>query len=83
MFAIESYTKSFEIFDLNTRQITRGSIIKPIDWFNFIASFAGPDPPEWRRAAFVAYFKDKLYYLGGLDPKTYLRTNRVDVRRSN
>ena len=46
-------------------------------------NFTGPDPPEWREFASVAYFKDKLYYLGGLDPKTYLRTNRVDVRRSN
>ena len=39
--------------------------------------FAGPDPPEWRNGAPVAYFKDKLYYLGGGG------TNRVDVRRSN
>ena len=36
----------------------------------------GPNPPEWRTLAYVAYFKDKLYYLGG-------ETNRVDVRRSN
>ena len=46
-------------------------------------SFTGPDPPEWRMFASVAYFKDKLYYLGGGDPKTYKDTNRVDVRRSN
>ena len=47
-------------------------------------SFAGPDPPEWRNAASVAYFKDKLYYLGGNDPKSFMqRTSRVDVRRSN
>ena len=39
-------------------------------------NFTGPDPPEWRRNASVAYFKDKLYYLGG-------GTTRVDVRRSN
>ena len=39
-------------------------------------NFTGPDPPEWRFAASVTYFKDKLYYLGGY-------TNRVDVRRSN
>ena len=56
---------------------------KPIDWFNFIAFFAGPDPPEWRFHASVVYFKDKLYYLGGKDPKTHQDTNRVDVRRSN
>ena len=31
----------------------------------------------------MAYFKDKLYYLGGEDPKTKKDTNRVDVRRSN
>ena len=44
-------------------------------------NFTGPDPPEWRNGASVAYFKSKLYYLGG-----WLRnstTNRVDVRRSN
>ena len=56
---------------------------KSIDWFNLIAFFAGPDPPEWRLHAFVAYFKDKLYYLGGKDLKTEENTNRVDVRRSN
>ena len=39
-------------------------------------NFTGPDPPEWRNGASVAYFKDKLYYLGG-------DTNRVNVRRSN
>ena len=49
-----------------------------------LKNFTGPDPPEWRFAASVAYFKDKLYYLGGEDPKTYNKyTNRVDVRRSN
>ena len=46
-------------------------------------NFTGPDPPEWRRWASVAYFKDKLYYLGGKDPKTEEYTNRVDVRSSN
>ena len=39
-------------------------------------NFAGPDPPKWRFGTSVAYFKDKLYYLGG-------DMNRVDVRRSN
>ena len=39
-------------------------------------NFTGPDPPEWRIYASVAYFKEKLYYLGGC-------TNRVDVRRLN
>ena len=46
-------------------------------------NFAGPDPPEWREYASVAYFKDKLYYLGGENPNTKKDTNRVDVRRSN
>ena len=46
-------------------------------------NFTGPDPPEWRKFASVAYFKDTLYYLGGVDPKTREDTNRVDVRRSN
>ena len=46
-------------------------------------NFTGPDPPEWRSGASVTYFKDKLYYLGGEDPKTRGNTNRVDVRRSN
>ena len=46
-------------------------------------NFTGPDPPEWRQWASVAYFKNKLYYLGGEDPiKTWKDTNRVDVRRS-
>ena len=44
-------------------------------------NFTGPDPPEWRPHAFVAYYKDKLYYLGGRDSKRGY-TNRVDVRRS-
>ena len=46
-------------------------------------NFTGPDPPEWRNGASVTYFKDKLYYLGGKDPKTSSNTNQVDVRRSN
>ena len=46
-------------------------------------NFTGPDPPEWRKYASVAYFKDKLYYLGGKDPEAKEYTNRVDVRRSN
>ena len=46
-------------------------------------NFTGPDPPEWRSGASVAYFKDKLYYLGGYDFKMGEDTNRVDVRRSN
>ncbi|PAV57187.1 hypothetical protein WR25_20704 [Diploscapter pachys] len=39
----------------------------------------GPDPLEWRRGVSVASFKDKLYYLGGEDPKTWKDTNRVDL----
>ena len=54
-----------------------------MDWFNFIAFFTGPDPPEWRECASVAYFKDNLYYLGGRAPRTYQDTNRVNVRRLN
>ena len=83
MFALSSREKLFEIFDLNTRQITRGSITKTNRLVNFTAFFAGLDPPEWRKHVSVAYFKDKLYYLGGKDPKTKEYMNRVDVRRSN
>ena len=46
-------------------------------------NFTGPDPPEWRISASVAYFKDKLYYLGGKDSKIEEDTSRVDVRTSN
>ena len=46
-------------------------------------NFTGPAPPEWRLGASVAYFKNKLYYLGGWDPETEEYTNQVDVRRSN
>ncbi|PAV65122.1 hypothetical protein WR25_22299 [Diploscapter pachys] len=38
----------------------------------------GPDPPQWRSDASVAYFKHKLYYLGGYDDKIRNNTNRVD-----
>ena len=48
-----------------------------------LKNFTGPDPPEWHIGASVAYFKDKLYYLGGKDPETCKDRNRVDVRRSN
>ncbi|PAV86464.1 hypothetical protein WR25_15031 [Diploscapter pachys] len=34
--------------------------------------FYRPDPPEWRWITSIAYFKDKLYYLGG-------EKSRVDV----
>ena len=46
-------------------------------------NITGPNPFEWRDHASVTHFKDKLYYLGGEDPKTWNNTNRVDVRRSN
>ena len=46
-------------------------------------NFTGSDPPEWRRLASFAYFKNKLYYLGGWDLETGGNTNRVNVRRSN
>ncbi len=46
----------------------------------FFVFLAGPDLPEWRARAFVAYFKGKLYYLGGYDPKSNKDTNRVDVK---
>ena len=46
-------------------------------------NFIGPNPPEWREYASVAYFKGKLYYLGGENPKTKNDIDRVDVRRSN
>ena len=46
-------------------------------------NFTGPDPPEWRFHASVAYFKGKLYYLGRKDPETWNDTTRVNVRRSN
>ena len=46
-------------------------------------NFTGPDPPEWRVYASVAYFKDRLYYLGGMESGSHRNTNRVDVRRSN
>ena len=48
-----------------------------------LKTFAGPDPPEWREDASVAYFKDKLYYLGGHSYKRGRMTDHVDVRRSN
>ena len=52
-------------------------------WMIDSKNFTGPDPPEWREYASVAYFKDKVYYLGGKDPKTGEDTDQVDVRRSN
>ena len=66
--------KSFEIYDLNTRQISRGLINKSMN--DRFKEFTGPDPSEWRKAVSITYFKDKLYYLGG-------DTSQVDVRRSN
>ena len=44
-------------------------------------NFTGPDPPEWRDFASIAYFKNKLYYLGGEDPKASKYTHRVDVKK--
>ena len=51
------------------------------DWFKEF--FTGPDHPEWRDGASVAYCKGKLYYLGGEGPEPGEDTNRVDVRRLN
>ena len=39
--------------------------------------FTGSNPLEWRQWASVAYFKDKLYYLGGENPKIREDTNRA------
>ena len=68
---------------MNTRQISRGLINKSMN--DRSKNFTGPDPPEWREWASVAYFKNKLYYLSGNDPKAWIwrDTNRVNVRRSN
>ncbi|PAV79238.1 hypothetical protein WR25_05963 [Diploscapter pachys] len=41
--------------------------------------FYRPDPPEWRKYASMAYFKDKWHYLGGYDPETGKETTRVDL----
>ena len=48
-------------------------------------NFIGPAPPKWRKDAAMAYFNDKLYYLGGKIFKIWLwkNANRVDVRRWN
>ena len=81
IFAISGEDKSFEIYDVNTGQISRGLINKSMNGRS--KNFAGPDPPEWRDVASVVYFKDKLYYLGGYYFETKKVTNRVDVRRSN
>ncbi|PAV56459.1 hypothetical protein WR25_06778 [Diploscapter pachys] len=63
IFAVGSWDESFEIFDLITRQITKGL-----------------DPLEWRDHAFVTYFKDKLYHLGGKYPdEIWKDTDRVDL----
>ena len=50
-----------------------------------LKNFTGPFLPKWRDGASVAYFKDKLYYLGGEDSKAWIwkDTNRVNVKRSN
>ena len=72
----------FEIFDLKTRQISRG-LIKENPRIIDSKNFTGSNPPEWCEDASVAYFKDKLYYLGGEERKTREYTNRVDVRKSN
>ena len=52
-------------------------------WIIDSKNFTGPDPSEWRIFASVAYFKDKLYYLGGYIPKADKKTNQVDIRRSD
>ena len=46
-------------------------------------NFTGPVPPEWRTNASVAYFKDKLHYLGGYDTSKDERTNHVNVTKPN
>ena len=52
-------------------------------WIIDSKNFTGPDPPEWRPYASVAYFKVKLYYLGGINRNKGEITDRVNVRRSN
>ena len=49
----------------------------------YLTNFTGPDPPEWHNYASVAYYKDKVYYLGGLSSRIPHVENQVDVRRSS
>ena len=47
-------------------------------------NFTGPALPAWHKYVSIAYFKDRLYYLGGDDSDTEEKgTSRVDVRRLN
>ena len=46
-------------------------------------NFTDPNSPEWHMFASVAYFKNKLYYLGGYISGSSRMTDRAYVRRSN
>ena len=58
-------------------------VLSTNSWMIYSKNFTGPNPPEWREFASVAYFKDKLYYLGGYIPESRTASDRVDVGRSN
>ena len=58
-------------------------VLSTNSWVIDSKNFTGPDPSEWRRYASVAYFKDKLYYLGGWNSASGKISDHVNVRRSN
>ena len=80
VFAINGEKKSFEIYDFNTGEISRGLLHKSVN--DQFKEFTGPVPLEWRKDASTAYYKDALYSLGGANLKTNRYMSRVDVRRS-
>ena len=60
---------------MDARQISRGLLNKYMNDQLKEKNFTGQDP-KWREYASVAYFRNKLYYLGG-------DINRVNVRKLN
>lgn len=39
----------------------------------------GPNPPDLRRLAAIAYYNEKLFVIGGEDRKSNANTNLIDV----
>ncbi|PAV58407.1 hypothetical protein WR25_23944 [Diploscapter pachys] len=71
--AIKTCLGNIESLDRIVNSIDEDAINKAIRIFDEMNESIRPNPPKWRFGASVAYFKDKLYYLGGGS------TNRVDL----
>lgn len=80
---IDSFMKSFKILNNSTNDFEEGQFCHPDKNLTTIKHIfksismsyvrfhliLGKSPPKWRQKACIAYWNEKLFYIGGLDMK--------------